>query len=485
MFKTNKLSLKLSHILSGLLLLTAFFACNKSDYIDNPNVSISVRTNSGIDSVKFDTVFTTQGSATQIFKIFNNNRQKIRLSNVLLAGGAKSAYQLNVNGVAGINFSNIDIDAGDSIYCFVRVNIDPTNANTPFLVNDSIAIQYNGNTKYVQLQAYGQNAVYLNNAAITNDTIWKKDLPIVLLKSITVPENKTLTIQKGSKVYVHGNASLLVDGRLLANGDTAYLDRIHFTTDRMDYVNDITGNGSGVDYKQLAGTWAGIDFGAKSVGNILKYVTIKNAVYGITDTLNTTVPTNIKLDLQGCIVQNNSGYGILSRLGNMSIVNSLIANNGSGVGLYAGGQYSLTYNTLVGYSNLYVSHNNPAAILNGTSSFPLNVTVTNSILWGDNTNINNELGIGSNLDASKTFVKLDHSLAKYANLPSWVQLSNMLPQTDPGFVLINNDKVQYDFRLSSSSPCVGAAIPVSNIAYDLSGNKRNTLKPSIGCYENP
>jgi len=480
MLKKQKLSSKNQYIVPLLLLFVVFFSCKKSDYIDNPDARLSVT-----DSVRFDTVFTAQGSATRIFKIFNYNKQKLRVENMHLAGGTKSAYQLNVNGQAGATFSNIDIDAGDSIYCFVKANIDPTDVNSPFLVQDSIGISYNGNTKYVQLEAYGQNAIYLNTTTIANDTIWKKTLPIVLLRDVVVPEGKTLTIEKGSNIYCHANAGLWVQGRLLANGDTASTDRINFTTDRMDYVDNITNNSGGVSYKDLAGAWPGIDFGANSSGNILNYVTVKNALYGITDTLNTAVPSASKINMQGCVVQNNSGYGVLARLGNMTIVNSLIANNGVGVGLYNGGRYVLNFNTLAGYGNLYVSHNNPVMILNGTSAEPFSVAVTNCIFWGGNPGMDNEIGIGSEFDGSKAQVKIDHSLAKYSGLPAYIQMSNTLQNVDPVFVQVDNDFARYDFRLSGNSPCFGVAIPSNGIAYDLSGNKRNTLKPAVGCYENP
>ncbi len=477
MFKTAILSFKNLYILTLCIVLATIFSCKKGDYIDSPDASLSVA-----DSIKFDTVFTAQGSTTQYFKIFNLNKQKLRLDEIRLAGAANSSYQINVNGTAGTDFSNIDIEAGDSIYCFVKVNIDPTNVSSPFLVQDSIGIFYNGKKQYVQLQAYGQNAVYLTNMAIANDTIWKKNLPIVLLKDLTISEGKTLTIEKGTKVYCHAKAGLLVNGRLLANGDTASADRINFTTDRLGYVQGI--NNDDVDYSKLAGAWPGLEFGENSSGNVLSNVTIKNAIYGIVDTLNATTPSNIKLNLKGCIVQNNSGYGVLSRLGNMSIVNSMVANNGRCIGLYNGGRYVLNYNTIVGYSNLYVSHSDPVFILNGSSSEALNVAITNCILWGDNTSLNSEIGIGSDL-GSNISVKIDHSLAKYSNLPSSLQLSNMLQNIDPNFSLIDNDRAQYDFRLSSVSPCLGAATPVSGITYDISGNLRNTLKPAIGCYENP
>ncbi|MFT4203812.1 MAG: hypothetical protein QM610_07840 [Chitinophagaceae bacterium] len=468
----NALSFRKSTILTVCLLFAVFFSCKKDDYGDSSDVLLVVT-----DSVKFDTVFTSQGSATRYFKIFNYDQQRLHLDLVRLAGGSASSFQVNVNGIAGTEFSNIDIDGGDSIYCFVRVNIDPTNAQNPFLVRDSIGIGYNGNTKYVQLLAYGQNAVYLDNPLITDDTTWTATLPIVLLKNITLPENKTLTIEKGTKIYCHAAAGLLVNGRLLANGDTAAVDRIQFTTDRLDEVDN-------VDYTKLAGAWPGLEFGAGSTGNILSYVTVQNAVHGIVDTLNASVPSTQKLALTGCIVQNNSGYAVLSRLGNLSVVNSLVANNGSGVGLYNGGQYSLIYNTLVGYGNLYVSHNMPSVIFNGSSSEPFQIVVRNCVLWGDNAALDNEIGVGTS-SGTNTVIKIDHSLARYSSLPSLVQLSDMLQNIDPDFLLVDNDKVQYNFRLSVGSPCYGAAVTVDGIPYDLLGNKRNTLKPAIGCYENP
>lgn len=462
-------------ILIGLV--SIFFACKKSDYIDSPNAYISA-----IDSIKFDTVFTQKGSSTKIFKIFNYNKQKIKLNRVHLAGGNASSYKINLNGATGTDFSNIDIAAGDSIYCFVRVNIDPTNNQNPFLVQDSIGLFYNGNSRYVQLQAFGQNAVYLSNTAIANDTIWKKDLPIVLLKNLTIPTGKTLTIQKGSRIFCHKDAGLFVQGRLLALGDTAQADRIQFTSDRTDYVNNVTNDG-GVSYKNLAGAWAGIDFANNSSGNVLNYITIQNATYAISDTLNSAAPATSKLSLQGAILQNNSGYGLLSRLGNISVVNSLIANNGIGIGLYNGGQYQLSYNTLVGYSNIYVSHNNPVLYFGGNASVPFQATINNCILFGDNNSIVNEIGLSDNFGGNPIQISFDHCLAQYTNLPSPLKLSNMLQNVDPGFLLIDNNKVQYDFHLANGSPAMGAGMPLSAITFDISGNKRNTLKPSIGCYE--
>ena len=74
--------------------------------------------------MKFDTVFTTTGSVTQSFKIFNTNNQKLLLSSVKLMGGSASAYHINTNGQPGPEARDIEIAANDSIYIFVSLTIN-------------------------------------------------------------------------------------------------------------------------------------------------------------------------------------------------------------------------------------------------------------------------------------------------------------------------------------------------------------------------
>jgi len=70
-----------------------------------------------VDTVLFDTVFTTIGSATRQFKIYNPSNNEVNISSIMLAGGQQSKYRINVDGVAGIAFSNISIPGKDSLFC--------------------------------------------------------------------------------------------------------------------------------------------------------------------------------------------------------------------------------------------------------------------------------------------------------------------------------------------------------------------------------
>ncbi|HRF23101.1 MAG TPA: hypothetical protein PLR98_03030, partial [Chitinophagaceae bacterium] len=73
------------------------------------------------DTLKYDTVFVTAGSVYQKFSIVNENNQKLRLTSIKLMGGSASAYKINVDGVSGVSFNNIELDANDSLYVFVQV----------------------------------------------------------------------------------------------------------------------------------------------------------------------------------------------------------------------------------------------------------------------------------------------------------------------------------------------------------------------------
>ncbi|TAF94638.1 MAG: hypothetical protein EAZ47_03885, partial [Bacteroidetes bacterium] len=104
-----------------IVLVLFIYACSKQGVITSTDAALFTST----DSLHFDTVFTTQGSVTGRFKIFNPNTQALVLSNVQLAGGNASSFSINVNGFNGPTVQNISIAAGDSAYVFAVVRINP------------------------------------------------------------------------------------------------------------------------------------------------------------------------------------------------------------------------------------------------------------------------------------------------------------------------------------------------------------------------
>ena len=228
-------------LLSGCIL--TIMSCKKTGIIADINASVYT----SADSLHFDTVFTTTGSVAQFVKIFNNNDQNLVLNNIQLMGGKTSYFSMNVDGVAGTSFSNIEIAPNDSVYIFVKVSVDANNKQLPFLVQDSIQYTYNGNTRWIQLDAYGRNAIYLRNKVIAKDTTFTDSLPVVILGGLYILPSKTLTIEAGTQIYAHADAAIQVYGTIIANGDN--INRICFQCDRLDDP-----------YSKYSGSWPGIYF---------------------------------------------------------------------------------------------------------------------------------------------------------------------------------------------------------------------------------
>ncbi len=72
-------------------------SCKKDKLLTSPTATL----NFSSDTILFDTVFTTAGSATKQLRVINPYRQKIRISKIYLEGGNVSPYILNVDGVSG------------------------------------------------------------------------------------------------------------------------------------------------------------------------------------------------------------------------------------------------------------------------------------------------------------------------------------------------------------------------------------------------
>jgi hypothetical protein len=464
----------LKYILLVFLLAAIILSCKKDSYITSSQANLST----SVDTLMYDTVFTSVGSITQSFKIFNDNNQKLRLSQVKLFGGSTSPFKINVDGTSATEVNNIEINANDSIYVFVQVNVNPTNADLPFLIQDSILISFNGNKKYVQLQAYGQNAVFLNSVNITGNVTWNKTLPYVILGGIDVDSTATLTIPEGTRIYLHANAPFLVDGTLIVNGTKQ--DSVVFNGDRLD-----------PDYKDLPANWPGIFFRSSSKNNYLKHTIIRNAYQGII-AQDLSANANPKVTLSQCVLDNVYDAGVLGINTSIYAYNCLISNCGSNVLIGLGGDYKFINCTVVSYSNFNITHKNPvlqvsnAANQNGvTFTQPIRAFFQNCIFWGDFGNVDNEVVVNMINSTGNDSVNFDHVLYKAKDIPANAGFISPLQNMDPMFDSIDVTHNYYDFHFNNhpSSPAIGAGV-LTSFPFDLDDKPRaNGNLTDIGCYE--
>ena len=141
-------------LLSGLFLLSA---CKKDILNTNPDFKLTFSN----DSIIFDTVFTSLGSATHRLMVYNPGNSKIIISDIRLEKGKASDFRINVDGESTYDKQNVEIRGGDSIFIFARVTIDPNNAANPFVVEDRLLFSTNGNEQSIKLVAWGKNAFYI------------------------------------------------------------------------------------------------------------------------------------------------------------------------------------------------------------------------------------------------------------------------------------------------------------------------------------
>lgn len=454
-----------------------FYSCKKDSFITSPDAEVTITA----DTLHFDTLFTSTGSATQVFKIKNENDQKLRVDNISLGGGSNSFFKINADGFKGPQISNIEIEANDSIYVFSSVTIDPNSGNLPFIVRDSIQITYNGNKRFVQLEAYGQNAHFLRSLQITGNVSWENDLPYVILGGLLVAENATLTIEKGCRVHFHANAPLIVDGTLKVEGEKYDSTRVYFRGDRLDEP-----------YRHYPGSWPGIYFRESSRDNVMNFAVIQHAYQGVAAE-EPSLNANPKLTLNECIIDNIYDAGIFGIRTSIKATNCLISNAGgeqsTNINLIYGGNYDFTHCTVVSYGNSFISHKNPVLylsnyVLDNNVKYPYNLTARfrNCIFWGENGMAEDEVVVTR--DGATIFnVDFSNCLWKAKNDPAHVTMNNIIKNQPPVFDSIDNGKRYYNFRLKDGSPAINEGMQTGT-QVDLDGNPRTAgALPDIGAYE--
>ncbi len=169
------------------------------------------------DTVMFDTIFTSIGSTTKNFRVYNPYSSDLTIDEISLAGGDNSKFRLNINGFPLNSVKEMPIRAGDSLFIFVELTIDPTTSNTPFVVTDSILFYTRERVQSVKLIAYGQNVVLLKKEWLKTQRLTNHK-PYLIYDYVVVDSAQTLTIEAGARLHFYKNASLIVLGTLEVKG---------------------------------------------------------------------------------------------------------------------------------------------------------------------------------------------------------------------------------------------------------------------------
>lgn len=441
-----------------LLVLSSVLSVSCEDeetYTTSPSALLDFST----DTVRFDTVFTTIGSSTQLFKVYNRGGESLMLPSIRLASGGRSGFRVNVDGMSGTEFADVEVRDGDSLYVFVEVTVDPRDEDNPFLLRDSLQfLLQSGLYQQVQLEAYGQDMIVLRGVSFATDTTLTGERPYVVYDSLCVDSGATLRLSEGVRLHFHSGAFMRVDGTLRAEGS---VERpVVFRGDRLDNMFDY------LPYDRMDNQWGGIILGVSSYDNYLNHADIHSGGWGIRCD-SADVALN-KLTIENSVIHNVAGDALSAVNGRLWVGNSELTNAGRHCLSVRGGDVQVFFSTLASFSPW--AYQGEAVSLSNEWCPLIRAEFRSSIITGRFYSPNDLKMWPTSEPDSLTFnYRFDHCLIS-------VPIDSLRGDTLPGgrysnvrvdsvgyevsrmknFPLIDTDIFFYDFSLDSLSQAIGA-----------------------------
>ncbi|WP_430815011.1 hypothetical protein [Carboxylicivirga sp. RSCT41] len=454
----------------------AFLACEREFVYRGGEEGLSFST----DTIMFDTIFTSIGSTTKNFRVYNPYDEDMSIESIELAGGDDSGFRLNINGYPESYAEEIRIRAKDSLYIFVEVTIDPVGSNTPFVVTDSIYFRTKSKLQTVQLVAYGQDVVLMKKEWLKTQTL-TSEKPYLIYDYLVVDSAETVTIDPGAKLYFYKDASMLVLGTLNVNGTTE--EPVVFAGHRQEEW-----------YEDKPGQWGYIHLLPGSGISTFNNCIIKNGMMGIL--ADSVGLSNSPVSINNTKIEHVSTFGLLAQTSNLSVSNSVFGDCGnSSAALTVGGTYEFTHCTFANYYD-WTFRNNPAVFLSNyyvdandnEQIVPLKeATFNNCIIYGNNySELGFDLKYSNNeapeLDANYLF---NHAIIKLSDdfdISDETKFIDILKNEDPSFISISDYNYQLD-TLSAAKDAGDFKLAEPFPLDILGANRLQDDGPDLGAYE--
>ncbi len=482
------------------LVVISLGGCRNDEVEESPDVRLSFST----DSVKFDTVFNTVGSATQLLKVFNNEDSYVRVSEINLLNDPNNSYRVNVDGISGDSFRDIEIPPNDSIFIFVEVTVTPDADQLYPFVEGQLQFLVNGNEQLVDLVAWGWDAIFYVPSVFPNNGLpdftvidpdnpnatvtWTKDKPIVVYGYLVVDSLQSLIIEPGTEVFFHQGSGLWVyrDGNVRAEGTLE--EPIVFQGDRLEPF-----------YDEQPGQWDRIWINEGSENNIFRNCLIKNNFIGIQAE---TLPFSYNIDaglssnaleLENVTIRNNSIAGLFTRNYRIDADNLQLSSGGqylfAGTG---GGKYDFDQCTFANNWRFGI-RTTPSVFIN--NYFQIDQTTLalaeieesqfrNCIIYGNSFNefgVDFEEGVDIDLQFQNCLFRSEEEVFQeyLDDTANFTFIGDTYVNADPGFVEFSEG----DFRLTEDAFVRGKGADVTGLpSNDIVGTPYGT-PPPIGCFE--
>lgn len=414
------------------------------------------------DTVAFDTVITLQGTATKQMVVYNHSKKQINISSIKVAGlSNKGHFHLNVDGVRGDEFQNVEIRGNDSIFIFIEAYLDEMERDEPTLLEDRLEFVTNGVSQSVLLSAWGQDVVRITGDTISRNTRFSADKPYLIYDTMFVAPRATLTIDAGATLLFHDKAAMRCAGKMLANGTVEA--PITFRGDRLDHVV------GSISFDVMSGQWGGIIFTPPTMGNVLKHVIMKGSSIGMhCSSYGDTVQCALKL--VNCVLTNSASTCLATAACFVQAIGTEFSDAAEEVGYFAGGKVTMNQCTFAN-NYLFVVPSLPLVNIfdvefSDGSIGKIRADFNNCILYG----LCPELNEGK-LDDFNVYMRYCLFKSKGDDDNHFI---NCIWDADPHFLTVRDDYI-FDYRLGNESDARGKGNPAlcpNEARYDRYGNDR-------------
>ncbi|MCM1483869.1 MAG: hypothetical protein NC043_06000 [Muribaculaceae bacterium] len=396
------------------------------------------------DTLHMGEVFTGEGTPTHSFKVYNRHDKILAISDIQFRQGSGGMFRANVDGLSGTHFSNVEIRPNDSIYVFVEATVPASAGYEPLEVEDAIEFTVNGVRSEVVLTATGRNYERMQGTVLTRDTVLRADRAHRVFDSLTVAPGVTLTLEAGTRLYFHDKAVMRVHGTLRSEGTPEA--PVWMRGDRTGIV------AADIPYEVMSRQWEGVVFSRTSRDNRMVQTVIENTWSGVVlDSITAYGGGQTAIELVNCRLRNAHGYVLEARMAGIKATGCELAEGGSGVLLFQGGEHVLSHCTV---SNNYLfTYPGPAVVLAGNDPADdmlsgLTVRMANCVLWG----LGAELSHGE-LDGTDVWLRRCVMSSTGTDDDHFV---DMIWEADEPFY---TDRATYlfDYRLLPDCPAIGWA----------------------------
>lgn len=426
------------------------------------------------DTLRLGDVFTGELTPTHRFTVRNPHSKALNISSITAIGG--DWLRLNVDGISGSGFSDVEIRANDSIFVFVEANLPETEGlRTDY--EAKLTFTTNGVAETVVITAGGVNATRLKGRVFDADTRLEAGRPYIIYDSLVVAPDVRLTLGAGTHLCFHDKSSLIVYGSLTAEGTPE---------SPVEMSGDRTGNVVGdISFDIMSRQWNGVYFTDSSKDNTLTGTVVRNTWDGVSIEGDGNADTP-RLRMTNCRLRNSGGLVLSAVHSSVEAVGCEFAEGSHGLVFLQGGNHRFDQCTFANYY-LFTVVGGPAIGMSHLSSdvdkgaddgsgLPyMEATFSNSIIYGLGPSLSH-----GDLTGSRVYFRT--CLFKDAGSDDDNFIA-CLWDKDPLYYTVRDEYI-FDYRLRDESPAIGAADPVLSLpgaATDFYGLERGAA-PDLGAY---